>query len=114
MELSSLFCHFLKFIASKAILFLSLGISISNNDSSTEDTRTSCLVISGYPPPLHKHLRIPQIEHVGSENISRKKMAILITAIKLQMTLNCCIETDDNTLVSFICAGRSKRMIGQY
>lgn len=114
MELTSPFCHFLKLIVSKAILFLSLGMSISNNDSSRGDTQKLQDRKFWYPPPLHKHLQISQIEHVAFENISRKKMAILITAIKLQTTLNCHSETDDNTLISSICAGRSKRTTGWY
>lgn len=109
MELPSLFCYFLKLIVSKATLFLNLSMSISNSDSSREDTRTSCPVISGYPPPHHNHLQISQIEHMAFENISRKKMAILMTAIKLQRTLTCCSEIDDNTLSSSVCAGRSKQ-----
>lgn len=109
MELPSLFCYFLRLIVSKATLFQNPSMSISNSDSSREDTRTSCAVISGYPPPHHNHLQISQIEHMAFENISRKKIAILMTAIKLQTTLNCWSEIDDNTLSSCICAGRSKQ-----
>lgn len=115
MELNSLFCHFLKLVSFQGHSVSKPGYVYEQQwFSSSEDTRTSCPVISGYPCLPHEHLHISQIEHITLKNISRKKTAILITAIKLQMTLNCCSEIDDNTLISPICAGRSKWLTGLY
>lgn len=49
----------------------------------------------GISPSIPKHLQLSQIEHTTFKNISRNKMVILIRAVKLQTTLNCCSETDD-------------------
>lgn len=74
-------------MVSKATLFLTLDMSISNNDSSREDTRTSVLPFLGIPLPSINVPSISDRARAAFESISRNTTAILITAVKLHARL---------------------------